>query len=307
MKWYHALLVSTLVAVLALSACGAPRELPTPTPTRMMKPTFTPTPASSQAVASAPQSTVAVVVPTDTPTPTPIPPTPTFTATPTWTPTPKPAVVVRSRRLNVRAGPSTLHPRIGMVTKGERLDVLGKTPDGTWWQIRLNDGTLGWVYAKLVQPEGPINEVQVAQNIPTPPPTPTPTYTPTPRPTPTPSYTYNKKVLYGCEPNAGITEVHGTVYFNHTPHNGARVVFSNKPDGQWITQPVITGPHTGYSDWSDGFYSHILGWNQARGGEWYFWIVDGSGRRISVIAHVHTDSVAGPGKCQKWTLDWDTN
>ena len=307
MKSYYTVLASLFLAVLALSACATTQELPTPTPTRLMRPTFTPTPAEAQAISAPNSPSVVAVVPTDTPTFTPIPPTSTPTATATPTPTPKPEVVVQSRKLNVRAGPSTLHPRIGQVSEGERLEVLGKTPDETWWEVRLSDGTQGWVYAKLVQPEGPINEVQVAQNIPTPPPTPTFTPTPRPTPTPTPSFTYNKYVLYGCEPNAGITEVHGTVYFNHTPKNGVRIVFSTKPDGQWITAPAISGPHPGYPDWNDGFYSHILGWNMARGGEWYFWLVDENGRRISVIAQVHTDDVAGPGKCQKWTLDWDTN
>ncbi len=306
MKRFYVVLLIALFAAVGLAACGGAKQAPTPTPTRLLKPTFTPTTASSgggsRVVATA---TPQVIPPTATPTP--IPPTNTPSPTPPYTATPRPEVVVQANRLNVRAGPSTLHPRIAQVQQGDILEVIGKTPDGTWWQVRLADGTVGWVYAKLVQGQGPIGEVQVSQNIPTPPPTPTYTPTPRPTPTPTPSYVYNKAVLYGCEPNAGITEVHGTVYYNHQPHNGARVVFSTRPDGPWVTKPVISGPHPGYPDWNDGFYSHIIGWNQARGGEWFFWIVDESGKRISVIAQVHTDDVAGPGKCQKWTLDWDTN
>ncbi len=306
MKWTYVVLIAALVAVLALVSCGAPKPEPTPTPTRQLKPTFTPTPQQIQNPTSTRSNPTAIVI-LPTATPTLIPPTSTPTSTPTYTPTPHPEIVVQTQRLNVRAGPSTLHPRIAQVRQGDVLEVIGKTPDGTWWQIRLPDGTIGWVYARLVQGQGPMEDVQVAQNIPTPPPTPTYTPTPRPTPTPTPSYVYNKAVLYGCEPNAGITEVHGTVYYNHQPHNGARVVFSTRPDGPWVTEPVISGPHAGYPDWNDGFYSHIIGWNQARGGEWFFWIVDENGKRISVIAQVHTDDVAGPGKCQKWTLDWDTN
>lgn len=319
MNWRYAVLMFVLVIAVAVAGCAAPRQQATPTPTRTMVPTFTPTPAvaaqppagGGQAVArpGAPAAPSTMIPPTPTPTFTPVPPTPTPTNTPTPTPTPKPEVVVATQRLNVRAGPSTLHPRISRVTQGTVLEVVGKNPEGTWWQVRLPDGTIGWVYGGLVTAQGAIETVQVAQNIPTPPPTPTPRPTPTPKPTPTPrpQYTYNKALLYGCEYNAGVTEVHGTVYYNHAYKNGARVVFSTQPDGPWITPPAITGPHTGYSDWPPGFYSHILQANGPRAGIWYFWIVDESGRRISVIQQVRTDGVAAPGKCQKWTLDWDTN
>ncbi len=318
MRWRSVILMVVLLVVVVVAGCAAPREQATPTPTRTMVPTFTPTPASSepvaavrpgeesQPVAAAPST---LIPPTPTPTSTPVPPTPTPTNTPTPTPTPKPEVVVQSQRLNVRAGPSTLHPRIGQVTQGDVLEVVGKNPDNTWWQVRLADGSVGWVYGGLVAAQGAIESVQVAANIPTPPPTPTPRPTPTPLPTPTPKpqYVYNKALLYGCEYNAGVTEVHGTVYFNQQYKNGARVVFSIQPDGPWITPPAITGPHEGYPDWPPGFYSHILQANGPRAGVWYFWIVDEAGRRISVIQEVRTDGVAEPGKCQKWTLDWDTN
>ncbi len=307
MKWRYIGFAVVLLLALMVTACGSPREQATPTPTRTMVPTFTPTPEGAHGPAVA-HKVAQVIPPTNTPTATPVPPTPTPTATATATATPKPEVVVQSQKLNVRAGPSILHPRIAQISQGESFEVVGKNPEGTWWQIRLPDGTIGWVYAKLVSPQGSIETVQVAENIPTPPPTPTPRPTPTPKPTPTPApqYEYNKIVLYGCEYNAGVTEVHGTVYRNGVRFNGARVVFSIQPDGQWITPPAITGPHPGYPDWPDGYYSHILAANYAREGDWYFWIVDESGRRISKIAHVHTDGVAAPGKCQKWTLDWDT-
>ncbi|MBC7225561.1 MAG: hypothetical protein H5T59_15005, partial [Anaerolineae bacterium] len=61
-----------------------------------------------------------------------------------------------------------------------------------------------------------------------------------------------------CDPNAGVTYIYGTVYQNHQPYNGARVVFSWVPDGEWVTQPAISGPHPGYPDWAPGYYSHIV-------------------------------------------------
>ncbi len=295
---------AALIAALT-AACVGPQALPTPTPTRTPVPTFTPTP-EGVTLARAFSNVVAVIPPTPTPTPT-WTPTPTPTDTPTPTPTPKPEVVVQSQRLNVRLGPNTRHPRVAQVSQGQRLDVIGKTPDGTWWQVRLADGTVGWVYASLVEPEGAIESVPVAANIPTPPPTPTFTPTPIPTPTftPTPAYMFNKVVIYGCEFNAGVTEVHGTVYVDGKPANGYWVAFSWKPDGP-IVAKIQSGPHPGYPDWPPGFYSHILQARAPREGDWYFWIVDENNRRISRIAHVRTDAVAEPGKCQKWTIDFDT-
>ena len=43
-----------------------------------------------------------------------------------------------------------------------------------------------------------------------------------------------------------------------------------------------------------------------REGDWFFWIVDASGKRISVIANVHTDGTACGGKCQQAIIDFDS-
>ena len=40
-------------------------------------------------------------------------------------------------------------------------------------------------------------------------------------------------------------------------------------------------------------------------GNWFFWIVDNAGKRISEIAEVHTDGVAGDGSCQQAVIDFD--
>jgi len=298
--WLGSLLLMGFVVV----GCAAPERV-TPTPTRTPMPTFTPTPEGISLV-MAMGNVAAVIPPSPTPTPT-ATPTPTPTDTPTPTATPKPEVVVQAQRLNVRMGPNVLHPRVAQVGAGDRLDIIGKNPEGTWWQVRLADGTVGWVFAELVQTQGAVEVVPVAANIPTPPPTPTPTFTPTPRPTPTPtpSYMFSKVLVYGCEYNAGVTEVHGTVYVDGKPANGYWVAFSWKPDGP-IVAKILSGPHEGYWDWPPGFYSHILQAQAPRAGDWYFWIVDDNNRRISEIAYVRTDAVAEPGKCQKWTVDFDT-
>ncbi len=122
---------------------------------------------------------VVMAVATHTPTPTPLPtatPTPKFTPTPTMTPTPETATVrVNAPTLNVREGPSTNYRVVTQVKRGQEFTIVGKNKAGTWWQIDLGGGKLGWVFGKLVQIIGSTANVQVAKNIP-------PEPTPRPRP-----------------------------------------------------------------------------------------------------------------------------
>ncbi len=310
---------AALVMGLTLTACGPSQPAAPPTPTRTPMPTFTPTPEivmtpvdpSAAATAKAAEATAAAANPAPSQgegqgqpgasqpqeTPTPEPPTPT----------PEPAVVT-DQLMNVRQGPGTNYPIIGQADPGQRFRVTGKNQAGNWWQIDFN-GQPGWLFAELVTPEG-TEAVPVASNIPAPPPTPTPlppTATPAPQPTPTPAsqYEFNIAQLQGCAPNAGVTYVEGTVYKGGVPTNGYRVVFSYAPDGP-VVAGVTSGPHEGYPNWNPGYYSHILQAGGPREGNWFFWITDPSGKRISEIAQVHTDGEAGPGKCQQAIIDFDS-
>lgn len=105
--------------------------------------------------------------------------------------------------------------------------------------------------------------------------------------------------LEHCEPNAGFTYVNGYVYAEKgTPINGNLVVFSYRDDGP-IVASVRVGPHLGYPGWPNGFFSHILQVGSPRQGDWSFWIVDEEMARISTIVNVHTDGIAGAGRCQQ--------
>ncbi|MEZ4867445.1 MAG: hypothetical protein R3C14_39330 [Caldilineaceae bacterium] len=123
-------------------------------------------------------------------------------------------------------------------------------------------------------------------------------------PAATPSYEFNVGAVERCDPNAGITYVNGTVAKGGVPFNGALVAFSYAEDGPIVAQ-IASGPHEGYPNWPDGFFSHILGTGGPRAGEWYFWIVDEQDQRISVTIHLHTDSEAGEGMCQQGVLHFD--
>ena len=115
---------------------------------------------------------VRFAVATPTPTATPVP-----TATPTPSPTPTPMTVLArvSRTVNVREGPSTNYKVLTQAKAGDQFEVVGKNPQGTWWQIRLPGGKLGWIFGRLVSLVGPVERIQVAKNIP-------PEPTPQPRP-----------------------------------------------------------------------------------------------------------------------------
>jgi uncharacterized protein YgiM (DUF1202 family) len=68
-------------------------------------------------------------------------------------PPPQEYVRVTGSRLNVREQPTTSAAAVARVKKGERLAVLGR--DGDWVQVRLTDGTAGWVHGKYVRSDEP--------------------------------------------------------------------------------------------------------------------------------------------------------
>ncbi len=171
-------------------------------PTRA--PTQTPTPVTPTAT----PTDTATPTPTDTPTATAtatLTPTSTDTPTPTHTPTPSTPVAQALRSIPVRGGPALTYPVLGSLEVNEQLDILGISEDGNWFQVRLPDGSAGWLTAStaLVETSGDLRSVPVAlaptdtptftptptdtpSSTPTPTPTDTPTSTPTPLPSPTP-------------------------------------------------------------------------------------------------------------------------
>ncbi len=104
-------------------------------------------------------------------------------AIPTVTGTPiGPYIVVNAdqEQINVRSGPGTEYPTVGVLVKGEIAPVKGKSAGGLWFEIVYAgvEGGLAWVYAPLVTPFFVDSMPIVA-----PPPTPTPRVTPTIDPT----------------------------------------------------------------------------------------------------------------------------
>ncbi len=65
--------------------------------------------------------------------------------------------------VRIRSGPGADTPRLKPLYPGETAPVVGKSADGTWWQVRLggtSDG-LGWVAAQYVTLVGDASQVPV--------------------------------------------------------------------------------------------------------------------------------------------------
>ncbi len=101
--------------------------------------------ATSTSPPTATEPPTATVIPSNTP-----------TATATATATPEPVqfgVVTANQRINVRSGPSTSESAVTSLAPGDRVLIIGQNEDVSWYQIRTDDGTEGWVTATLLRIE----------------------------------------------------------------------------------------------------------------------------------------------------------
>ena len=100
---------------------------------------------------------------------------PTVTSTPMGTYI---EVIPDMDQINVRGGPSTDYPLLGVLTRGQQVPALGRSEGGDWVMIVYPgvNGGVAWVYSPYVTVFGTLPIVE-------PPPTPTPATTPTINPT----------------------------------------------------------------------------------------------------------------------------
>lgn len=124
-----------LLLALVLTACNLPRETTNPLQTQ-------PGPDSTSSASASP---------------TPIPietllalPTATFASLPT--PTPRRTLASAAQPVNCRYGPGVAYAVVGGLEVGAQADVLGKSADEQWWNVRNpNDpSTLCWLAAGVV-------------------------------------------------------------------------------------------------------------------------------------------------------------
>ena len=60
--------------------------------------------------------------------------------------------------LNVRQGPNTAYPTVGILAQGEAVQIVGRNADGSWWAVSYAGGT-AWVFAALTTTEGDVSQV----------------------------------------------------------------------------------------------------------------------------------------------------
>lgn len=103
-------------------------------------------------------------------------PLPTVTGTPVGVTI---TVKLDQEQINVRAGPGTTYPLVGVLLAGQKVPAKGRSVGGEWILVVYPGapGGVGWVYAPLVDPSG--GALPVVE----PPPTPTPLVTATIDPT----------------------------------------------------------------------------------------------------------------------------
>lgn len=125
---------------------------------------------------------------------------------------PPPAATVpqlaTTANLNVRAGPGTNYPVLGVLKLGQQAEIIGRNEDATWWQIKFPGAPsgFGWVSAEFAQASN-IGNVPIVKAPPAP-------VQPTPAPTVTP------------QPGLNITDWRGE-YFNNKDLQGAPVLVRN--------------------------------------------------------------------------------
>jgi uncharacterized protein YraI len=80
--------------------------------------------------------------------------------------------------VNVRAGPGTDYDQVGVLIPGQTSPIVGRNPEGTWFEIEYVGGPngTGWVFKDLVRVVGDLNTMPTV--IPPPTPTLVPTTTP---------------------------------------------------------------------------------------------------------------------------------
>ena len=203
-----------------------------------------------------------------------------------------PADVVDGMGMGTIEDPThAVHTSYGLVW---RWTIAGETPQPTSSPSPTVTGTV------TVTPTATTTVTATPTVTATVTPTGTPTFTPTPTSTPTstpdPGYAFSRAVVESCAPNDGGARIEGVVYQNDQPADGYRVVFSWQPDGGWSTEPAVSGPNP------PGAYTHIISSGVAIAGDWWVWIVDGEGARISPMASFHSD---GPGgECNVATINF---
>lgn len=145
---------------LVVSSTATPSPVP-PGATATLTPMPTESPAQAISIPVAPPTMTPrpiVELPTHTPslTHTPLPPTPSPTTTPSPVPSPTtPSVDAEVTEigdgLRLRAGPGLSASVLANLPAGAKLQFIGRTSDGGWYQVVTTDNKTGWVWGAYLR------------------------------------------------------------------------------------------------------------------------------------------------------------
>ncbi len=88
-------------------------------------------------------------------------PSPSASPTATATQTPIPDAAVGETLTNLRSGPAVGFGILSEVGPGAPLTILGKSADSEWLQVRIPDGTEGWMFYLPVELYIPIETIPI--------------------------------------------------------------------------------------------------------------------------------------------------
>ncbi|QPC83845.1 SH3 domain-containing protein [Phototrophicus methaneseepsis] len=169
------IVIGCVLVSLLLAACTPEEEQIAAEPTATFMPVLSETPrfTATPEITNTPLPTF-----TETPTITPVPPTPTLSPTPTLTPTIQGIINSAAGLVNVREGPGTNFVIIDTIPPGTGVILLGVSPEGDWYNVRLEDNSEGWLAASLLRipptstpfasPEATTDLTAIAQGTPLP-------------------------------------------------------------------------------------------------------------------------------------------
>jgi hypothetical protein len=147
----------SILLVIALAACQPilPKMMPTPTQTSA-QPTLTPTGI---------QAPVSTPIPAASPSqPTPLPPTATQPVPTTTAISSIPfTAIVAEEPLNLRVGPGLSYKVLRQLTIGTRLQILGRSGNAEWVQVRTDNGVEGWVSRTYITYTGNLAALPVTE------------------------------------------------------------------------------------------------------------------------------------------------
>ena len=241
----------------------------------------------------------ATLAPTDTPGPTPTPTPDVETNRPTRAVGPRalptPYIVVNSTTLNARRGPGETFDLLGQAKQGDELFILGRTPEGDWWQVCCVANQPAWVAAELVTARGPVDEAPVLTPAPTPVPTarPAPTDTPGPAPTPLPPFDIAQEPLFLFQKDDGILTIWVKVYEGKDPYEKPLpgYVLKVSRDGVDVSNSKQSAGDAQFMNTKpDGNFNYNLKFEMydASEADWQIYLALPNGYRVSPISQFTT-------------------